>query len=37
VFFNRPHELREHEPDLYGELRHFYRQDPASRIAPVSS
>lgn len=37
VFFNRPHELREHEAALYRELQHFYRQDPAGRIAPVSS
>lgn len=33
VFFNQPHELCDHEPDLYGELRSFYRQDPAQRIA----
>jgi MtfA peptidase len=31
VFFNRPLELREHEPALYGELQHFYGQDPAGR------
>ena len=31
VFFNRPHELCEHEPALYRELRAFYRQDPALR------
>jgi Mlc titration factor MtfA (ptsG expression regulator) len=34
VFFNRPHDLCRHEPDLYGELRRFYRQDPAARSAP---
>jgi MtfA peptidase len=32
VFFNRPVELREHEPELYGELRSFYHQDPAERV-----
>ena len=32
VFFNRPLEVREHEPALYGELRSFYRQDPAARL-----
>jgi Mlc titration factor MtfA (ptsG expression regulator) len=31
VFFNRPHDLCEHEPELYTELRRFYNQDPASR------
>ena len=31
VFFNRPLELCEHEPALYGELRSFYGQDPAAR------
>jgi Mlc titration factor MtfA (ptsG expression regulator) len=31
VFFNRPLEVREHEPALYAELRRFYRQDPAER------
>ena len=33
VFFNRPVAVREHEPELYEELRAFYHQDPASRIA----
>ena len=33
VFFNQPHELCEHEPALYGELRSFYGQDPAARTA----
>ncbi len=31
VFFNRPVDLRDHEPALYAELRNFYRQDPAAR------
>ncbi len=31
VFFNRPVELCEHEPALYGELRAFFGQDPAAR------
>lgn len=31
VFFNRPVELREHEPALYAELVGFYQQDPATR------
>ncbi len=29
VFFERPQELREHEPALYGELAKYYRLDPA--------
>jgi MtfA peptidase len=33
VFFNRPVELREHEPALYAELQAFYHQDPATRVA----
>ena len=32
VFFNRPVELRAHEPALYSELAAFYQQDPAARI-----
>lgn len=32
VFFNRPHDLVMHEPDLYEQLRTFYRQDPARRF-----
>ena len=32
VFFTRPIELLRHEPDLYGVLRSFYRQDPAGRL-----
>jgi len=32
VFFNRPLDVREHEPALYGELQAFYRQDPAARL-----
>jgi MtfA peptidase len=31
-FFERPLELRERYPDLYGELKGFYRQDPAERV-----
>lgn len=32
VFFDRPSEMRRHKSDLYGVLRSFYRQDPASRV-----
>jgi Mlc titration factor MtfA (ptsG expression regulator) len=32
VFFNRPLEVREHEPALYAELQAFYHQDPAARL-----
>jgi Mlc titration factor MtfA (ptsG expression regulator) len=32
VFFNRPVELKEHEPALYAELQGFYHQDPAGRM-----
>ncbi|MFK8022572.1 MAG: zinc-dependent peptidase [Ilumatobacter sp.] len=32
VFFNRPFDLVEHEPDLYAELVHFFGQDPAERF-----
>lgn len=32
LFFNRPVDLCTHEPDLYGELRSFYGQDPARRF-----
>jgi Mlc titration factor MtfA (ptsG expression regulator) len=32
VFFNRPLDVREHEPALYAELRAFYHQDPAERF-----
>jgi Mlc titration factor MtfA (ptsG expression regulator) len=31
VFFNRPVEVREHEPALYTALQGFYHQDPAER------
>ena len=34
AFFNRPHDLVTHEPDVYGELRCFYGQDPIHRVAP---
>jgi Mlc titration factor MtfA (ptsG expression regulator) len=30
-FFDRPVEMRDHEPDLYALLRDFYGQDPAAR------
>jgi Mlc titration factor MtfA (ptsG expression regulator) len=30
-FFDRPQAMKRHEPDLYGVLRDFYRQDPALR------
>lgn len=30
-FFDRPVAMRRHEPELYGLLRDFYQQDPASR------
>jgi Mlc titration factor MtfA (ptsG expression regulator) len=32
VFFTRPLELRELHGELYGVLRDFYRQDPATRV-----
>ncbi len=32
VFFNRPLDVREHEPALYAELQGFYHQDPAGRV-----
>ena len=32
AFFNRPDDLAQHEPDLYGELRSFYGQDPIPRV-----
>jgi Mlc titration factor MtfA (ptsG expression regulator) len=31
VFFNRPHDLAAHEPDVYAELRDFYGQEPRRR------
>lgn len=34
VFFNRPVAVRQHEPELYEELRAFYNQDPARRNNP---
>ncbi|WP_051063093.1 M90 family metallopeptidase [Ilumatobacter nonamiensis] len=33
VFFNRPHDLVTHEPEIYEQLRGFYHQDPASRLS----
>jgi Mlc titration factor MtfA (ptsG expression regulator) len=32
VFFNRPLDVRDHEPALYAELQAFYQQDPAARL-----
>lgn len=32
TFFTRPAELRDRYPDLYRELKGFYRQDPAERV-----
>ena len=34
AFFNRPHLLAEHEPDLFDELRRFYGQDARTRLPP---
>lgn len=34
TFFERPIELKERHPELYGLLRDFYRQDPARRWSP---
>ena len=34
VFFADPWLLRDEYPDVYGLFGRFYRQDPASRIAP---
>jgi len=31
TFFDAPHRLRSHKPDLYGVFADFYNQDPASR------
>ena len=31
AFFETPGVLKEHLPDVYEQLRRFYRQDPASR------
>ena len=33
AFFERPAELAEAKPELYGVLRGFYRQDPADRVS----
>jgi MtfA peptidase len=32
AFFGQPRELRDRHPELYDQLRIFYRQDPASRV-----
>jgi Mlc titration factor MtfA (ptsG expression regulator) len=37
TFFTRPHELRARHPELYDELRTFFRQDPAGRMPPPPS
>jgi Mlc titration factor MtfA (ptsG expression regulator) len=37
VFFTRPVELRECEPDLYAELSAYFRQDPATRVATAAA
>jgi Mlc titration factor MtfA (ptsG expression regulator) len=34
TFFEKPEQLKAAEPDLYDELRQFYRQDPAGRRFP---
>ena len=36
AFFTRPVEVRTRYPDLYDELKAFYRQDPAERESPAS-
>jgi Mlc titration factor MtfA (ptsG expression regulator) len=33
TFFEKPVELRQRYPDLYVELKGFYRQDPAARVS----
>lgn len=33
-FFERPHDLRANHPQLYQELRHFFRQDPCEWAVP---
>jgi Mlc titration factor MtfA (ptsG expression regulator) len=33
AFFETPHQLQQIYPQVYGQLRAFYRQDPASRLA----
>jgi MtfA peptidase len=32
-FFERPHEMHQHHPELYEELKRFYRQDPAGWLS----
>jgi hypothetical protein len=36
AFFERPRALEREYPDLYAELKGFYRQDPAARVEPGS-
>jgi len=33
AFFEKPNETRRRYPDVYDQLKLFYRQDPASRLA----
>jgi Mlc titration factor MtfA (ptsG expression regulator) len=35
-FFEKPHQLRKKHPELYDELKQFYRQDPVNFALPVS-
>jgi len=37
TFFERPTALREEHPELYGQLRDFYRQDPAGWPGPAAA
>jgi Mlc titration factor MtfA (ptsG expression regulator) len=34
AFFEIPHVVRDEYPEVYRQLAAFYRQDPATRIAP---
>jgi Mlc titration factor MtfA (ptsG expression regulator) len=36
AFFEQPHELERDHAELYAQLRRFYGQDPARRVAPSS-
>jgi hypothetical protein len=35
-FFEKPRQLEQHHPELYGALRDFYKQDPLARLNPDS-
>ena len=35
AFFERPLDMRDHHPALYGVLQEYYRQDPADRLAAL--